>query len=121
MRLTAMARTLYAGIFITVLSAHNMTWAQTLPRQIEVKARRYTFEPGEITLRKGEPVLIVIKSMDVAHGLRFREFNAEVNVRAGGSAQMQFTPDRTGDFVGHCSVFCGSGHGSMILKLHVVN
>jgi len=98
-----------------------MTWAQTSPRQIEVTAKRYTFEPGEITLKRGERVLIVIKSRDVAHGLRIREFNAEVNVRADGTAKMQFTPDRTGDFVGHCSVFCGSGHGSMILKLHVVN
>ena len=34
---------------------------------------------------------------------------------------MQFTPDKAGDFVGHCSVFCGSGHGGMMLTLHVVD
>jgi cytochrome c oxidase subunit 2 len=34
---------------------------------------------------------------------------------------MPFTADKTGDFVGHCSVFCGSGHGGMSLTLHVVN
>ncbi len=113
-------RALSSGIFLTVVSTHSVTWAQTSPCQIEVTAKRYTFEPGEITLKKGEPVLIVIKSADVAHGLRFREFNAEVNVRAGATGRMQFTPDKTGDFIGHCSVLCGSGHGSMALKLHVV-
>ena len=34
-------------------------------------------------------------------------------------AELAFTPDKTGDFVGHCSVFCGSGHGSITLTLHV--
>jgi cytochrome c oxidase subunit 2 len=121
MLLKAVVRTLCAAIFITVSSAHSMTGSQTSPRQINVTAKRYTFEPGEITLRKGEPVLIVITSTDVAHGLRFPEFNAEVNVRARGTARMQFTPDSAGDFIGHCSVFCGSGHGSMRLMLHVVN
>jgi cytochrome c oxidase subunit 2 len=56
----------------------------------------------------------------VAHGVRFRDLKVEINVRAGGTGEAALTPDKTGDFVGHCSVFCGSGHGSMALKLHVV-
>ena len=41
-------------------------------------------------------------------------------VSKGGTAEIAFTPDKTGTFVGHCSVFCGSGHGEMTLTLHVV-
>src|SRR5258708_32525768 len=118
MRLKAMVRALSSGIFITMLSAHSMTWAQTSPRQIEVTAKRYTFEPGEITLKRGEPVLIVIKSRDAAHGLRFREFNAEGNVRADGTSKIQLTPARTGDFAGDCAVLCDSGRGARIVDRH---
>lgn len=95
--------------------------AQTTPRRIVVEAKRFSFSPGEITLKKGEPVVLVLKSEDVPHGLRFRELNVNIKVKAGGTAEAQFTPMQTGDFVGHCSVFCGSGHGSMMLKLHVVD
>jgi cytochrome c oxidase subunit II len=90
------------------------------PRRIDIVAKRFSFDPGEITLKKGEPVVLVLKSADVAHGLRFRDLNVNVKANAGGTAEVQFTPDKTGDFVGLCSVFCGSGHGSMTLKLHVV-
>jgi cytochrome c oxidase subunit II len=90
------------------------------PRRIVIVVKRFSYDPGEITLKKGEPVVLVLKSADVAHGLRFREFNINIKVKAHGTAEAQFTPDKTGDFVGHCSVFCGSGHGSLTLKLHVV-
>ena len=111
---------LLAGTLMITASSTNVAWAQAAPKRIEITAKRFTFEPGEITLKKGQPVILVIKSADVAHGLRFHELNVDINVRAGGTAEAQFTPGVTGDFVGHCSVFCGSGHGSMALKLHVV-
>jgi cytochrome c oxidase subunit II len=38
----------------------------------------------------------------------------------GKSADVTLTPTTTGTFVGHCSVFCGSGHGKMMLTIHVV-
>jgi cytochrome c oxidase subunit 2 len=93
--------------------------ADSAPRRIEVVAKRFSFEPGTIELQKGVPVILVLKSVDVAHGIRFRELNVDVKAPKGGSVEVQFTPEKTGDFVGHCSVFCGAGHGSMSLKLHV--
>ena len=95
--------------------------APAAPRRIEVTAKRFEFDPGEITLKKGQPVDLVLRSKDAAHGLRFRELNLDLKVRAGGTTEVQFTPDKLGDFVGHCSVFCGSGHGGMTLTLHVVD
>jgi cytochrome c oxidase subunit 2 len=93
--------------------------AQDAPRRIEITAKRFAFEPGEITLKKGQPVTLVVTSKDVAHGLRFRDLNVELRVSAGGKSEVHFTPQKSGDFVGHCSVFCGSGHGEMMLTLHV--
>jgi len=117
-------RLILSGIAALVLCAavslSRSTNAQATPRRIEVTASRFAFTPGEITLKKGQPVVLVVKSADVAHGLRFRELNLNIKVDKGGTAEMQVTPDKTGDFVGHCSVFCGSGHGAMALTLHVV-
>ncbi|HEY3703883.1 MAG TPA: cupredoxin domain-containing protein [Terracidiphilus sp.] len=104
------------------LGSVQKTWAAAeSPRHVEVTAHRYTFDPGVIVLRKGQPVVLVLKSADVAHGLRIRELGIEIKVPRGGSTQIQFTPDKVGDFVGHCSVFCGSGHGTMTLTLRVVD
>ena len=74
-----------------------------------------------VTLKKGEPVVLVLKSNDVPHGIRVRELGLDVKVSKGGSAEARFTPNQVGDFVGHCSVFCGAGHGSMSIAFHVVN
>jgi cytochrome c oxidase subunit 2 len=93
--------------------------AQSAPRRIEISAKRFTFSPGEITLKKGEPVVIVLKSEDVAHGLAVKELGVNVKVPKGQTIEIPLTPDKAGDFVAHCASFCGSGHGSMKLTLHV--
>jgi cytochrome c oxidase subunit II len=111
---------LFFGILTTTASPTNTARAQVAPLKIEVTSKRFAFEPGEITVKKGQPVVLVLKSTDVAHGLRFRELNVNVSVRAGGTSEVHFTPNKIGVFVGHCSVFCGPGHGSMTLKIHVV-
>jgi cytochrome c oxidase subunit 2 len=94
--------------------------AQLAPRRIEVTARRFEFIPNDITLKKGEPVVLVLRSADVAHGIRFKELGIETRVNKGQTSELVFTPDKSGTFIGHCSVFCGSGHGQMMLTLHVV-
>ena len=106
---------------VNVLSSGSLAWGQTSPRTITISAHRFTFTPNEITLTKGEPVVLVLKSEDVAHGLDLRDLSVQMKVAAHGTTQVQFTPEKTGDFMGHCLVFCGAGHGSMTFKLHVVN
>jgi cytochrome c oxidase subunit 2 len=116
-----MRRELLLGIMVAGLFPVCTMNAQTAPRRIEVTAKRFAFEPAEITLKKGQPVVLVLNSKDAAHGLRFRELNVDIKVGANGKKEVQFTPDKAGDFVGHCNVFCGSGHGTMTLTLHVVD
>jgi cytochrome c oxidase subunit 2 len=104
------------GFFV---QAENV--ASPSPRRVEVTAQRYQFTPNVLTLKKGEPVILILKSLDVPHGLRFRELGIEMKVPRGGTAEVHLTPQKTGDFVGHCSVFCGVGHGRMTLTVHVVD
>ena len=116
-RLLAMAAVFMMVSFFPTPKA----WSQSAPRRIEITAHQFAFDPGEITLKKGQPVVLVLKSNDVAHGLRVRDLNIAIKVEAHGKAEAQITPQKTGDFVGHCYVFCGKGHGSMVLTFHVVD
>lgn len=111
---------LFAGIVTAAMLSTRAIRAQDTPRRIEIAAHRFAFDPAEIVLKKGQPVVLVVTSKDVAHGLRFRELDLSLRIPKGGTAELSFTPEKTGDFVGHCAVFCGAGHGGMMLTLHVV-
>jgi cytochrome c oxidase subunit 2 len=111
---------LLAGVLIGTGLSWSTVGGQAAPKTINLTAHRFTYDPDEITLKKGEPVVLVVKSADVPHGLSIKDLNVALKIPAHGTAQAQFTPDKTGDFVGQCSVFCGSGHGSMKITLHVV-
>jgi cytochrome c oxidase subunit 2 len=116
-------RVLAASVALTLIAAttvavHHLS-AQESGQRIEIVAKRFDFTPGDITLKKGVPATIVLTSSDVDHGLKFKELNVVVNAKKGQTKEVTFTPDKTGTFVGQCSVFCGSGHGNMKMTLHV--
>jgi cytochrome c oxidase subunit II len=112
---------LLIAILSCVASQATLLHSQDAPKRIEISAKKFSYTPGEITLKKGQPVTLVLKSEDVPHGLSLRDFNVNLKVGAGKTVEANFTPNKTGDFTAHCSVFCGSGHGSMALKFHVVD
>jgi cytochrome c oxidase subunit II len=119
-------RYLVQGLGLFVLTAFSLPAAWTAssqdapPRKVEITAKRFSFQPAEITLKKGEPVVLVFKSEDVTHGIKFQEFNIdETEIKKDASKEINLTPDQVGDFIGHCSHFCGEGHGSMMLTVHV--
>jgi len=120
MRSEVLARTILFGcLAMCSLVFSGSSLAPDAPRRIEVSVKRFAYTPAEITVKKGEPVVLVLTTEDVAHGLKFKELNLNAKAEKGKPAELAFTPDKVGDFVGHCSVFCGSGHGSMTLTLHV--
>jgi cytochrome c oxidase subunit 2 len=120
MKLKSALLTVFAAMVVAVQLLALATPAEGAPRRIQVTAKRFEFTPGEITLKKGEPVVLVLTSVDVPHGIRFKELGIETKIDKGQASELAFTPDKTGTFVGHCFVFCGSGHGGMTLTLHVV-
>lgn len=115
-----LVRTIVIGcLAMGSLALSGFAPAQDTPRRIEVSVKKFSYTPAEVTVKKGEPVVLVLTSEDVTHGLKFKELNLNTKVEKEKPAELAFTPDKVGDFVGHCSVFCGSGHGSMTLTLHV--
>jgi cytochrome c oxidase subunit 2 len=102
----------------TALGAFPGT-SSTAPEKIEVVAKRFTFEPAEITVHKGQPVTLDISTEDVAHGLAINELGIRTEVKKGKASEVSFTPEQVGTFVGKCAHFCGAGHGAMTLTINV--
>ncbi len=114
------AQSVVAGL--SLMMSHvgdGLAASQPSPRRIEVTATKFSFSPSEITLKKGDPIVLVLTSRDVTHGLKFKELNLDTEINKNATGELAFTPTKAGDFVGHCSRFCGAGHGSMTLTLHV--
>jgi cytochrome c oxidase subunit 2 len=120
MNVRTIVKTVFVGcLAICFLALSGFAPAPDAPRRIEVSVKKFGYTPSEITLKKGEPVVLVVTTEDVSHGLKFKELGLDTKVAKGKPGELSFTPDKAGDFVGHCSVFCGSGHGTMTLTLHV--
>jgi cytochrome c oxidase subunit 2 len=94
---------------------------ESAPRRIEVHAHRFSFEPAEITLKKGESVTLALTSDDVPHSLLIEGLHVNSSMTKGHVTEVTITPATEGDFKGRCGRFCGSGHGSMTFVAHVVD
>ena len=120
MKLGIIAKKNFVGsVVLGLFALSGFASAADAPKKIDVSVKRFAYEPAEITIKKGEPVVLELTTQDVAHGLKFKDLNLNTKIEKGKTTELAFTPTKTGDFVGHCSVFCGSGHGSMTLTLHV--
>lgn len=119
MKLKLLAPVLIAITLIAMFCAPSILPAQNEPQRIEITAKRFSYAPAEITLKEGVPVVLVLASQDVTHGLKFKDLGLNIKVQKGKTSEVPFTPTKAGTFIGQCSVFCGSGHGSMKLTLHV--
>ena len=88
-------------------------------RVIMMKARRYEFDPSEITVKQGETVRLEITSEDVTHGIDIEGFDIDRKLPPGKEVTVEFTPEKAGPHHFHCSVYCGPGHDRMHGSLHV--
>ncbi|MCL2659150.1 MAG: cupredoxin domain-containing protein [Acidobacteriaceae bacterium] len=112
-----MTRTLL--MLLLLLAPTSSALPQGLRQTIEIHARRFAFEPSEITLRKGHPATLRLISDDVTHSLVVRGLHINQEVSKGHPVEITITPANTGDFKGECGHFCGSGHASMQITIHV--
>jgi cytochrome c oxidase subunit 2 len=83
-------------------------------REVQVVARRFTFEPPAIEVRPGERIRLVVRSEDGVHGLSVPALKIDLQVPRGGAAvAAEFTAPPPGRYEIACSEFCGSGHAHM--------
>ena len=53
------------------------------PRTVEIVAKRFQFTPAEVTLRRGEPVVLRLRSEDVVHGFFTRALGIDATIDPG--------------------------------------
>lgn len=86
---------------------------EQLPREINVKAFKFGYEPNVIKVTKGEKIKISIDNADVLHGIRIPDLGIK------GDEVLEFTANQAGEFTWYCTNMCGEGHRSMQGKLIV--
>jgi len=80
---------------------------------IQITAKKFEFSPRTLTLKKGVPVELDVTALDRVHGFNLPDFGVRSDVVPGKVTRIRFTPDKTGEFVFFCDVFCGDGHEEM--------
>jgi cytochrome c oxidase subunit II len=94
--------------------------AQPKPRIIPIQARKFTYEPAELTLKLNEPVVFQLTTADVVMGFSVPDFKVRGTIIPGQMIAVSMTPDKVGEFTFLCDVFCGSGHEEMEGTMRVV-
>ena len=84
------------------------------PREIEVVASRFAFEPSRIEVTQGERVRLLVRSADGVHGIEIKRFRINRPVPRGGKpVTIEFTAAAPGSYDILCSEYCGDGHEAM--------
>jgi cytochrome c oxidase subunit 2 len=90
------------------------------PKVIEITAKKFEFTPSQITLKKGEPVILRLTSSDRVHGFMSKPLKIDTDIPDDATKDIAITPDTAGDFTVICDHYCGTGHGGMKMKVTVV-
>ena len=98
----------------------NLIHASDNPKVIEITAKKFEFTPNEITLKKGEPVILRLTTADRVHGFMSKPLKFDTDIPPGKTTDVAVTPDTAGDFTIICDHYCGTGHGGMKMTISVV-
>jgi cytochrome c oxidase subunit II len=104
----------------TVAPKPNLASAAVNPKLIGIIAKKFQFTPSEITLKRGEPVILRLTSTDRVHGFMSRLFKIDTDILPDKTTDVTITPATAGDFTIICDHYCGVGHGNMKMKVTVV-
>src|SRR5690242_14428278 len=92
-----------AGAVALVLgSVATYLGAQPNEKVIHIDAKRFEYSPGELTLKKGEPVILEFASRDVLMGFNLPDFNLRADMIPDKVTRVRFVPDKTGSFTFLC-------------------
>jgi cytochrome c oxidase subunit 2 len=88
-------------------------------RVVQIHTKKFVFVPSEVTLKRGEPVILEFVADDITMGFRAPDLALRTEIHPGKVARLPFTPQKAGTFDFYCDVFCGDGHEEMDGKIIV--
>src|SRR5712664_3001547 len=96
LRIAATAAILAAASVVTYVAA------QPKAKVIKITAKRFDYTPGNLTLKKGEPVILEFTTLDVLMGFNLPDFNLRADIVPDKVTRVRFVPDKTGTFTFLC-------------------
>ena len=112
-RRTFISSALGAALGGVAVHGAGRAFGQPAPVRIPVKAAKFEFTPSEITVKRGNPVTLVLTSVDFDHGFSCPDFKLRSDLIPGKEIELTFTPARVGRVLFTCDNFCGEGHDDM--------
>ena len=97
-----------AGLALVAMGAHGAS-----ERTVSMTAMKFEFIPETVTLKKGEPVILELTSLDRAHGFKIPQLGLRADILADQTVQVRIVPEKAGRFGFSCDNFCGDGHEDM--------
>ena len=102
-----------SGLLLGAATIGLRAAAQPEEQVIKVLARRFTYTPNKLTLKKGVPVILELTTADVLMGFNAPDFGVRADIIPGQVARVRLVPEKVGTFTFFCDIFCGSGHETM--------
>lgn len=92
--------------------------AESKVQTFTVVGKSFSYTPSEITVNKGDTVVIIFKNESGTHDWKIDEFNAATKIIKGGQEEtIQFVADKVGTFEYYCSV---GNHREMGMKGNLI-
>lgn len=89
-------------------------------RTFTVVARKFTFDPEVIDVRRNDVVRLTISSPDIAHSFTVDAYRIQKRIPPGGSVTFEFRADEVGRFPFYCSMRAEAGcqemQGELIVR-----
>lgn len=93
--------------------AQMFSWIFVYPNDKETE--------NELVVPVNVPVKLTLTSEDVLHSFYLPSFRVKMDAVKGMDTRAWFFPDKEGEFVFHCTEFCGTGHSTMDGTLTIVS
>lgn len=104
-------RTMIALLAGSALGAVRL--AAETPAEIRISAKKFEFHPNKVATKAGQPVVLVLTSLDRIHGFKMPDFGVRTEIVPGQETRVELLPTKAGSFTFFCDVFCGDGHEDM--------
>lgn len=103
----------------SAINAQEPVRASARERVIKITAKKFSYTPNQITIKKGEAVVLEFTSVDFVHGFNIPDMHMRADLMPGRITRVRLQTDESRAYDFLCDNFCGSGHEEMNGKIIV--
>jgi len=116
-----LARAWRGLLAVGFLGAGSYAATQPAERVVRITAKKFEFVPPEITVKRGEPVLLELTTPDGLMGFKCPALGLRMDIVPDKVTEVRLVADKVGKIAFYCDVFCGDGHEDMDGTITVVD